>query len=156
LIVARWNGLSDEDKEFILDLAGLDYGVNLNYGYGLKMLINRTLLNDEGGFWDADLVTDYAEMDDKGKFKIIEKMFGRYWYFNYTEREEWRWSVDGKVFRPFLEPEEGSFDSVDDDIWRLYEKRIIFSSLYNLKDVEFYEGASIIFSFNPEEEFEAF
>ncbi len=109
---------SKKDKEFIKNLEGK------SYSEGLKLLIDRTSADKEGGwFSNPNLVTKDVNMDEEGLF-IVEQKAGTI-YFEY--REEWYWSLERRVWELVSEPIEG------DEL------------MGSLEGKDFYEGAMIIF-----------
>ena len=64
-----------------------------NYEDGLKLLIDRTLKNDEGAWWgNAGLSTDSVSLSHDGLF-TIEKTTGLGRYFEYDNvKKIWRWN----------------------------------------------------------------
>jgi len=133
-------GLSEKDKRLILILGK-------SYESGVKSLIDRTIKNNEGAwyqgnFQETDLVTDKVSLNHEGIFeidgeKIRKANEPRGWpiYLKYANNK-WRWSSEKKYWYDFPR-KTNDFEQIDSLLISLDEGR------KNL-----YEGAKIIFGIN--------
>jgi len=131
--------LPQEDRDFITK-----YLVNKDYEQGFEGLINRTIENDEGGWFDnTKLSTDKIELSSDGVFTFKPVLESTYLKFD-NQQKKWQWSFAG--LKGFITDPEKIMD-IGGDRKFLEEQKEFLESL-NGKNL--YEGAKIIFGINAE------
>lgn len=121
--------LNEKDGNFLLDMEILlSENPEEKYREGLKMLIDRTLDNNEGGFFaDADLVSKrilskdkVAEMDALRIFTVYDSENDYQFYVNYdSSGNKWQWNFENN-------------EDLFDEFWKDFK---LFES------TDFYDGA---------------
>ncbi len=128
-----WISVNEDSEEFF-DLNSRNQNFvgslkNKNYQEGLKLLIDRVVANDEGGwFGNADLIFDRGAVEVRQNeiFVVSDENFGDiYLYFTefyFGEQEKWYWNLEDQP--------------KGDNSWRV---------LTSLEGKNFLDGAEMIF-----------
>lgn len=138
------NNPSDANKEFIASL----YVQNGNYFEGLRLLMDRTVTNDEGGITDADLseTAGITTMDNEMIFtvefadvnyKSMQKL-----YFKFAD-EGWVWDnayESGEVWISVSNP---------DSAFNAKQKEI--ANLLGEKGATLYKGSALLYDYSSED-----
>ncbi len=142
-------GIPDErNQEFIQRLDGM------SYSDGLKLLIQKTIADEEGGLVNPDLSTNLVNMDDEQEFTVNQE-FGQV-YFRQIQigdgEKEWYWSINRKSTSWEKCPEIKGVSSIDENVifkgYSLSQKnKELILSLNSYYKNDFYNGAIIIFGF---------
>ncbi len=126
----------EKEKKFLIQLK------DKTYSDGLRLLIERTRFNDEGGFFDdAELYTERIKFTDKKLFIVTEDIItGEELYFKFDDNlKKWTWSFD--IISWVLVPETESVR----DFEKTKPESEFIDLIKNLEGKQFYDGAEIIF-----------